>query len=606
MGLEDIRNFCIIAHVDHGKSTLADRILQHLGAVDDRKFRDQMLDDMELERERGITIKARAVRLEDPQAPRPVQLNLIDTPGHVDFSYEVSRSLSACEGAVLLVDAVQGVQAQTVANAYLAMEQGLDLVPVVNKIDLSHARVEETIREMHATLDIDPESVIAVSAKTGENVPAVLQAIRERIRSPEGQPEAPLRALVFDSTFDDYRGVVLYLRVFDGVLRAGDKVRLQHGGRTYEVAQVGTFRPDMRPEGRLSAGEVGYCIAGIRNMREVQVGDTLGLWDKPVEPLPGYRQPQPMVFCGLYPADDHEVTALRQALERLALNDPSFTFEPETSDALGFGFRCGFLGLLHMEIIQERLERESHLDLVQTAPNVTYEVLMRNGEVVRVANPSRIPDGAGLQELREPFVRADLILPSEAIGPVMRLTEERRGVYRSTEYLGPDRVVLEYDLPLAEVLYDFYDRLKSITRGYGAMDYEFIGFRPGDLVRLDVLVSGERVDAMSSIVHRDEAHARGKRICRQLIEEILRQQFSVPVQAAAGGRIVARETLRALGKNVTAKCYGGDVTRKRKLLERQKEGKRRMRSVASIEIPQSAFLSILNVREPHPTRGRAS
>jgi len=606
MGLADIRNFCIVAHVDHGKSTLADRILEHLGAVDKRKFRDQMLDDMDLERERGITIKARAVRLGWPRGERHYQLNLIDTPGHVDFSYEVSRSLSACEGAVLLVDAAQGVQAQTVANAFLAMEHGLDLVPVINKIDLPHARVEDTIEEMHVTLDIDPAAVVAVSAKTGRNVPAVLDAVLERVRPPKGDAAAPLRALVFDSSYDDYRGVILYLRVLDGAVRAGDEVRLHHGGRTYEVMEVGAFRPQMRPEKGLYAGEVGYCIAGIREMREVRVGDTLSLAGRPVQPLPGYRRPQPMVFCGLYPAINNEAGALREALERLALNDPSFTFEPDMSEALGFGFRCGFLGLLHMEIVQERLERESDLDLVQTAPNVTYEVALRGGSTQRVTNPSKLPEAGEIEDLREPFVRVTLIAPSVCIGAVMRLAEERCGVYKSTEYLGVQRVVLAYELPLAEVLYDFYDKLKSLTRGYGTMDYELLGFRSGKLVRLDILVNGERVDALSSVVHQDEAHARGRRICEQLAREIPRQQFAVPVQAAIGGRIVARETIRPVGKNVTAKCYGGDVTRKRKLLEKQREGKRRMRSVGSVEIPQSAFMSVLSAREGGAGRGRGA
>jgi len=584
--------------VDHGKSTLADRFLQCLKAVDSRKFRDQMLDDMDLERERGITIKARAVRLAMPWKGRVLQLNLIDTPGHVDFSYEVARSLAACEGALLLVDASQGVQAQTVANAFLAMEQGLDIVPVINKIDLPQSRVEETLEEMRSTLDIAPDTVVRVSARTGQNIGEALEAVASRVRPPRGDLAAPLRALVFDSSFDDYRGVILYLRLMDGQIKTGDKVRLLRGGRVYEVTEVGAFRPEMRPEKTLSAGEVGYCLAGIRDMNEVSIGDTLAMAKSAVQPLPGYRPPRPMVFCGLYPADDHDFSALREALERLRLSDPSFTFEPETSEALGFGFRCGFLGLLHMDVAQERLERESKLALVQTAPNVNYEVALKDGTVVRVDNPARLPEAAAIQELREPVVRASMIVPAEAIGAVMGLAGERRGVYKSTEYLSVQRVSLVYEMPLAEVLYDFHDNLKSITRGYGTVDFEFLGFRAASLARLDVLVNGERVDALSVIVHRDEAHARGKRVCEKLAEEIPRQQFAVPVQAAIGGKIVARETIRAVRKNVTAKCYGGDITRKRKLLERQKEGKRRMRSVGSVEIPQSAFLSILTAREP--------
>ena len=593
MRLPAIRNFCIIAHIDHGKSTLADRILQATGAVSAREFRDQLLDDMDLERERGITIKASAIALQWQHGGETYLLNLIDTPGHVDFSYEVSRSLAACEGAVLLVDATQGVEAQTVANAYLAMEQGLEIVPAVNKIDAAQARTEEVAEEVAELLGAKAADVLRVSAKTGQGVESVLEAVVRRVPPPEGDPSAPLRALIFDSAFDNYRGAVLYVRVFDGSLRPGDRIRLAHAGKDYHVTEVGRLRPRMTPADVLGAGEVGYVTASIREMQHVDVGDTLITPGADTPPLPGYRRPQPLVFCGMFPADAQAFAPLKEALQRLHLNDSSFTFEPERSEALGVGFRCGFLGLLHMEIVQERLEREAGLALVQTAPNVTYEVVRRDGAVERVDNPARLPDRSVIEELREPIVRVDITLPQEYIGPVMLLAQERRGTYVKTEYLGAERAALVYDMPLAEILYDFHDRLKSVTRGYGSMEYAFLGYRADDLVRLDILVNGQRVDAFSQICHRDQAYYRGRELVKRLKTLIPRHLFKIPLQAAIGSKVIAREDIPAIAKNVTAKCYGGDITRKRKLLERQKEGKKRMRSVGQVEIPQEAFLSIM-------------
>jgi len=593
MRLEHIRNFCIIAHVDHGKSTLADRMLQHVGAVGEREFRDQLLDDMDLERERGITIKASAVYLPYTHAGRTYALNLIDTPGHVDFTYEVSRSLAACEGALLVVDASQGIQAQTMANAYLALENGVEIIPVINKIDLPQAQVEAVAAEMEHQLGFKPEEILRVSAKLGTGITEVFRALIERVPPPEGDPEAPLRALVFDSAYDDYRGVILYVRVLDGGVQAGDRVALFGARNTYEVTEVGRLCPRLTPAPRLGAGEVGYVTAGIRAVSEVHVGDTLHLAGTKVTPVPGYREPQPLVFSGVYPADDTGYEPLRRALERLHLNDPAFTFEPERAEALGLGFRCGFLGLLHMEIVQERIERECGVSLVQTAPNVTYEVVLRTGEIVRVDNPAKIPDAGQIAELREPVVRVNFILPPECIGVITRMAEERRGKYVTTEYLGPTRMVLSYDMPLAEIIHDFHDRMKSATHGYGVMEYEFIGYRAADLVRLDILVAGKKVDALSCVVHREQAYRRGRDIVQRLRQAIPRHLFQVPIQAAIGSRVIARETIPALAKNVLAKCYGGDITRKRKLLERQKEGKKRMRSIGQVEIPQEAFLAVL-------------
>jgi GTP-binding protein LepA len=593
-----IRNFSIIAHIDHGKSTLADQLLLQSGAISQREFREQLLDDMDLERERGITIKARAVAINYTLDGQQYELNLIDTPGHVDFHYEVSRSLAACEGAILLVDATQGVQAQTVANAFLAAAGDLAIVPVLNKIDMQASRPETVKEEIMTSLGIDPAAVLAVSAKTGQGVPDVFRAIIDRVPPPAGDPNAPLRALIFDSKFDDYQGVITYVRVVDGVLRRGQKIRLMAGDTEYEVTGLGRFRPREVPCDDLGVGQVGYVIANIKRLSDVRIGDTITQVPGPAQvALPGYQEPVPVVFCGLFPATHNQFDDLRTALQKLALNDSSFTFEPETSDALGFGFRCGFLGMLHMEIVQQRLERESNLALVQTAPNVTYEIVTRKGETLHISNPTRIPDAGDIEEFREPISRVNFIVPSECIGAIMQLCEDRRGTYLKTEYLSPTRAILSYELPLAEMIYDLYDKLKSATRGYGTMDYEVIGYRAGDLCRLDILVAAQRVDALSTVVHRAHAERRGRKLVRKLRGEIERHQFEVAIQAAIGSRVIARETISALRKNVTAKCYGGDITRKRKLLEKQKEGKKRMKQVGNVEISQDAFLAVLDDSE---------
>jgi GTP-binding protein LepA len=590
-----IRNFSIVAHIDHGKSTLADQLLLQSGAITAREFREQVLDDMELERERGITIKARAVAINYTLDGTTYELNLIDTPGHVDFHYEVSRSLAACEGAILLVDSTQGVQAQTVANAYLAIAGDLAIVPVMNKIDMQAARPDEIREEIMATLGIDPDEVLAISAKTGQGVPDVFRAIVERVPAPAGDPDAPLRALIFDSKFDDYQGVVVYVRVVDGVLRVGQKIRLMAGQTEHEVIGLGRFRPHSVACDELGVGQVGYVTANIKRLSDVRIGDTITAAPRGAsEALPGYEEPVPVVFCGLFPATHNQFEDLRTALQKLALNDSSFSFEPETSDALGFGFRCGFLGMLHMEIVQQRLERESNLALVQTAPTVTYEILTRKGETQHISNPTRIPDAGDIEEFREPVARVNFIIPAESIGVIMQLCEDRRGVYLKTEYITPTRAILSYELPLAEMIYDLYDKLKSGTRGYGTMDYELLGYRASDLCRLDILVAGSRVDALSVVVHRAHAERRGRKLVRKLRGEIDRHQFEVAIQAAIGSRVIARETISALRKNVTAKCYGGDITRKRKLLEKQKEGKKRMKQVGNVEISQEAFLSVLD------------
>jgi GTP-binding protein LepA len=590
-----IRNFSIVAHIDHGKSTLADQLLLQSGAITPREFREQLLDDMDLERERGITIKARAVAINYTLDGREYELNLIDTPGHVDFHYEVSRSLAACEGAILLVDATQGVQAQTVANAYLAVGNNLNIVPVLNKIDMQAARPEEIKEEVMHTLGIDPDEILAISAKTGQGVPDVFRAIIERVPPPSGDPSRPLRALIFDSKFDDYQGVITYVRVVDGSLRVGQQIRLMAGGTDHEVTGLGRFRPREVPCDELGVGQVGYVIANIKRLSDVRIGDTITqLPGEAKVALPGYHEPVPVVFCGLFPASYNQFEDLRTALQKLALNDSSFSFEPETSDALGFGFRCGFLGMLHMEIVQQRLERESNLALVQTAPNVTYEILNRHGDTLHISNPTRIPDSGEIEEFREPIVRVNFILPADSLGAIMQLCEDRRGVYVKTEYLSPSRAILSYELPLAEMIYDLYDKLKSATRGYGTMDYDLIGYRAADLCRLDILVAGQRVDALSVVVHRVFAERRGRKLVRRLKGEIDRHQFEVAIQAAIGSRVIARETISALRKNVTAKCYGGDITRKRKLLEKQKEGKKRMKQVGNVEISQDAFLSVLD------------
>ena len=590
-----IRNFSIIAHIDHGKSTLADRLLEKTGTVDKRDIREQTLDDMDLERQRGITIKARAVAMRYELAGEVYELNLIDTPGHVDFQYEVSRSLACCEGAVLLVDAFQGVEAQTVANAYAAMEHSLTIVPVLNKVDLKHARPDEVIAEIESVLAIDPEEVLYTSGKTGLGAEALLEAIVARIPPPTGDPNAPLQAMVFDSHYDEFRGAITYVRIMNGTVKKGQKIRFIRAGTTHDVLELGQFVPARRACAQLQAGQVGYLICNIKSLGQVHVGDTVTVGgDGGAEPLEGYRAPQRMVYCGLYPSDGQDFEELRDALTKLSINDPSFEFEPETSDALGFGFRCGFLGLLHMEIIQQRLEGESNLDLVQTAPNVTYEILTTSGETLYIHNPQKVPDSGQIEEFRQPVVKVNFVLPVESIGPVMQLCTDRRGVYVRTEYLSPTRAMLTFNLPLADVIYDMHDKLKSVTRGYGTMDYELIGYFPAELVKMDILVGAKRVDALSIICDRRDADRRGRAIVKKLRTEIDRHMFEIALQAAIGTRIIARETISAMRKNVTAKCYGGDITRKRKLWAKQKEGKKRMKSIGSVDIPQKAFLAVLD------------
>jgi GTP-binding protein LepA len=585
-----IRNFSIIAHIDHGKSTLADRILEVTETVSAREMREQLLDSMELERERGITIKAQAVRV----AWKGHELNLIDTPGHVDFTYEVSRSLQACEGALLVVDAAQGIEAQTLANAYLAIENGLEIVPVVNKIDLPQADPDGTSVEVADLLGDDPAQVVRISAKTGVGVADVLDAIVERVPAPAGEPDAPARALVFDSSYDQYRGVVAFVRVVDGSFSRREELRTMATGTRFDAEELGFFSPTMTPVESLSAGEVGYVVTGLKDVSRLRVGDTLTSVARPAaEPLPGYKDVKPMVFAGLFPTDSDDYPELRDALERLKLNDAALFYEPETSQALGFGFRCGFLGLLHMEIVRERLEREFDLDLLVTAPNVAYRVLERNAEWLEVHNPAEFP--REVEEVEEPYVKASIIVPKEYVGAVMELCNERRGTFDQLEYLSPERVHLTYELPLAEIVLDYYDQLKSRTRGYASFDYDLAGFKPGNLVRVDVLVAQEPVDALSLIVHRDFAYDRGRLLVERLREEIPRQMFDVPIQAAIGSRVIARETVKARRKDVLSKCYGGDITRKRKLLEKQKAGKKRMKQVGAVEVPQEAFLAVLNI-----------
>jgi GTP-binding protein LepA len=591
--IENIRNFCIVAHIDHGKSTLADRILELTGTVSKREIREQFLDSNALERERGITIKAKAVAMDW----KGYRLNLIDTPGHVDFSYEVSRSLAACEGAVLLVDATQGVQAQTVANALLALDGGLEVIPALNKIDMQIAQVDESLEEMEHTLGIRPGEVFRVSGKMGTGVEELLEAVITLVPPPKGDRNAPLKALVFDSQFNEYRGAVAYVRLFDGTLKRGDKIKFLGTGKECEVEYVGIFKPHMVEVPQLSAGEVGYLMANIKNLADIRVGDTVAAPNAPgVKALPGYKEPLPVVFCGFYPTGETDYEDLKKALERLSLNDSSFKWQAETSEALGFGFRCGFLGLLHMEIVQERLEREEGVDLIQTAPNVTYEILAQTHEgprVMRIDNPAKLPDDAMIKEWREPMVRATLIVPAESIGAIMQLCQDRRGEYLKTEYISKTRVILYYKMPFAEIVYDFYDKLKSMTRGYGTLDYNLLGYQPAELCRLRILVAGNEVDALSVIVHRATAEQKGRKVLRVLRKEIPRHLFEIALQAAIGGKIIAREDIGAVGKNVLAKCYGGDITRKRKLLEKQKEGKRRMKNVGAVEIPQSAFMAVL-------------
>jgi GTP-binding protein LepA len=593
-----IRNFCIIAHIDHGKSTLADQFLLQTNTISAREYRAQTLDAMDLERERGITIRMHPVTIYYEYQGRKFELNLIDTPGHVDFSYEVSRSLAACEGAILLVDAFQGVQAQTVANAFLAMEHNLTIVPVLNKVDLPTARPDDVIAEMETSVGVNPAEVLRASGKTGLGVTEVLAAVVERVPPPPGSDDNALRALVYNSHFDTYRGVVVYVRVKDGVLRKGQKIKLIRSGQEYEVTEIGRFRPGMTPCGELTCGQVGYFMAQIKDLADVHIGDTVTDARQPAsEALPGYKEPKPMVFSGLYPVNNRDFETLREALARLKLNDSSFSYLPENSEGLGFGFRCGFLGMLHREIIQQRLERDCDLDLVQTAPNVTYEILTRDGEVIQVNSPQEVPDSGQIQEFREPIVKISFIVPAGNVGDLMQMCAERRGTFLRQEYLSPQRVMLTYELPLAEVIYDLYDKLKSVTHGYGTMDYELIGYREADLVRLDILVHGKRVDALSVIAHRSQAERRGRKLVQKLKGEIDRHLFEIALQAAIGTRVIARETISAIRKNVTAKCYGGDITRKRKLLAKQAEGKKRMKQVGLVAIPQDAFLAVLETEQ---------
>jgi GTP-binding protein LepA len=590
MDQSHIRNFSIIAHIDHGKSTLADRILELTEAVSAREMREQVLDTMELERERGITIKAQAVRV----TWKGHELNLIDTPGHVDFTYEVSRSLQACEGALLVVDAAQGIEAQTLANAYLAIENGLEIVPVANKIDLPAADPDGTAVEVADLLGVDPTHVLRISAKTGDGVAGVLDAIVERVPPPAGELDAPARALVFDSSYDQYRGVVAFVRVVDGSFSNREALRTMATDTRFDAEELGVFSPAMTPVERLTAGEVGYVVTGLKDVSRLRVGDTLTSVRRPAEEaLPGYKDVKPMVFAGLFPTDSDDYPELRDALERLKLNDAALMYEPETSQALGFGFRCGFLGLLHMEIVRERLEREFDLDLLVTAPNVAYRVQEKNGGWLEVHNPAEFP--REIEEVEEPYVAASIIVPKEHVGAVMELNNDRRGTFGKLEYLSPERVHLTYELPLAEIVLDYYDQLKSRTRGYASFDYDLAGFKPGELVRVDVLVGGEPVDALSLVVHRDFAYDRGRLLVDKLREEIPRQMFDIPIQAAIGSRVIARETVKAKRKDVLAKCYGGDITRKRKLLEKQKAGKKRMKQVGAVEVPQEAFLAVLNI-----------
>jgi GTP-binding protein LepA len=608
MNQDCIRNFSIIAHIDHGKSTLADRILELTHAVDERSMRAQVLDSMDLERERGITIKAQAVRVFfEASNGVTYQLHLIDTPGHVDFTYEVSRSLAACEGALLVVDASQGVEAQTVANTYLAVEAGLELIPCLNKIDLPGAEPERVAGEVAELIGEPPESILKISGKTGEGVGEVLEELIRRVPPPTGDPDAPPRALIFDSEFDQYRGVIAYIRVVDGVFRKGEAIRAMAAGTQAEIDDIGFFSPTMTPVKELGAGEVGYLITGIKDVTQLRVGDTLttrahtgassGKAREADEPLPGYREVKPMVFCGLFPIDSDRYPDLRDALEKLTLNDAALSWEPETSDALGFGFRCGFLGLLHMDIVRERLEREYDLELLATMPSVEFDVTLSSGEEIEVHNPSDMPDPGAIAEILEPFIKAQVIAPREYVGAVMELCQERRGEPAGMHYLSPERVQMTYDLPLAEIVLDFFDQLKSRTRGYASLDYELSGMKPANLVKLDVLLAGDKVDALSMVVHKDKAYDMGRTLTEKLRKRIPRQQYDVPIQAAIGSHIIARETVKAFRKDVIAKCYGGDISRKKKLLSKQKEGKKRMKQVGRVEVPQEAFLAVLELGE---------
>lgn len=596
---ERIRNFCIIAHIDHGKSTLADRILEYTGTLTKREMMDQVLDNMDLERERGITIKLQSVRLNYKASDgEEYILNLIDTPGHVDFTYEVSRSLAACEGAILVVDAAQGIEAQTLANVYLALEHDLEIIPVINKIDLPSADPERVRQEIEDVIGLDASEAILCSAKEGIGIPEILEAIVAKVPAPQGDADKPLQALIFDSNYDSYRGAVSYIRVVEGTLRKGMRIKMMANGKEFDSTEIGVFAPTMKQVAELKPGEVGYVAASIKNVTDTEVGDTVTDAERPAsEPLPGYRKATPMVYCGLYPVENNAYGDLKDALDKLRLNDSSLIYEPETSTALGFGFRCGFLGLLHMEIIQERLEREYDLDLITTAPSVIYQVTKTNQEVIMVDNPSQLPDPQNIALLEEPYVAASIMVPKEYVGAVMDIAQEKRGTFTDMEYMTETRVTLKYDLPLSEIVYDFFDLLKTRTKGYASLDYEMIGYKASDLVKLDVLVNGEVVDALSCIIHKDKAYSRGRALVGKLREIIPRQMFEVPIQAAIGNKIIARETIKALRKSVLDKCYGGDISRKRKLLEKQKEGKKRMKQVGSVEIPQEAFMAVLQLED---------
>lgn len=595
-----IRNFCIIAHIDHGKSTLADRIIEKTGTLTSREMQNQVLDNMDLERERGITIKAQCVRIVyNANDGQEYIFNLIDTPGHVDFNYEVSRSLAACEGAILVVDAAQGIEAQTLANVYLALDHDLDVMPVINKIDLPSADPERVVNEIEDVIGIEAQDAPRISAKNGINIEEVLEQIVKKVPAPHGDPEAPLKALIFDSLYDSYKGVIIFCRLFDGCVKKGITIRMMATGAEAEVVEVGIFGAGrFVPCDELSAGMVGYITASLKNVQDTTVGDTVTQADRPCdEALSGYKKAQPMVYCGLYPADGAKYPDLRDALEKLQLNDAALSFEPETSIALGFGFRCGFLGLLHLEIVQERLEREFNLDLVTTAPGVVYKVHTTDGNVIELTNPSNLPDPSTIEYMEEPFVDAEIMVTTEYVGAIMQLCQERRGVYKSMEYMEETRALLKYDLPLNEIIYDFFDALKSRSRGYASFDYEMKGYVRSELVKLDILINKEEVDALSFIIHKDTAYERGRKMCEKLKDEIPRHLFEIPIQAAIGGKVIARETVKAMRKDVLAKCYGGDISRKRKLLEKQKEGKKRMRQVGNVEIPQKAFMSVLKLDE---------
>lgn len=595
--MKNIRNFCIIAHIDHGKSTLADRLLERTGTITEREMQDQVLDDMDLERERGITIKSHAIRMDyTSRTGEKYSLNLIDTPGHVDFAYEVSRALKACEGAILVVDASQGVEAQTISNLYQAIDQGLEIIPVLNKIDLPGANVEEVAQQVIDLLGCKREDILPVSGKTGMGVDDLLEVVIEKIPPPTGDPTKPLKAMIFDSVFNSYRGSVVYVRIMNGTLKKGDKIRFMQTDKVYTAEEIGFLSIKNNPQPTLSAGQVGYIIGSVKSLEDTKVGDTVTTVANPaLEPIPGYKVVKPMVFSGIYPTNSEDFESLRTALEKLQLNDAALQYTPETSVALGFGFRTGFLGMLHMEIVQERLDREFDMDIITTVPNVEYEVVKTDGEKVIVDNPSDMPPVGVIQEIYEPYIRAQIISPSEYIGAVMKLCQERRGVFINTTYLDTKRVDITYEIPMAEVVFDFYDKLKSNTKGYASLDYEFIGSRPGKMVRLDILLNGEPVDALSSIVHRDKAYEWGKKLCAKLKDLIPRQMYEVVIQAAIGTKVISRDSIRAMRKDVLAKCYGGDISRKRKLLEKQKEGKKRMKQVGSVEIPQEAFLAVLSM-----------